>query len=258
MKRKRHTEEQIIAILKEHEAGVKTADLCRKHGISEASFYNWKAKYGGLEISEAKRLKGLESENARLKKLLADAMLDNAALKDLLAKNGDARCQARGCRSPAFCVRYERCLSNGIATGISLAIVAKSFEFPTEMMRSNAGLHPDQARRHICKASLYLATRPLLTQHDRTAMIESHDVERVLPNIDANYGNRILCCCRGHCVLLVRAPLASLSLGGAGARPDHPISRHRPSSRAQVLRGPGRAAICLAVPKHRPECWASN
>jgi putative transposase len=87
MKRKRHTEEQIIAILKEHEAGVKTADLCRKHGISEASFYNWKAKYGGLEVSEAKRLKGLESENARLKKLLADAMLDNAALKDLLTKN---------------------------------------------------------------------------------------------------------------------------------------------------------------------------
>ena len=87
MKRKRHTEEQIIAILKEHEAGVKTADLCRKHGISEASFYNWKAKYGGLEVSEAKRLKGVESENARLRKLLADAMLDNAALKDLLAKN---------------------------------------------------------------------------------------------------------------------------------------------------------------------------
>ena len=86
MKRKRHTEEQIIAILKEHEAGVKTADLCRKHGISEASFYNWKSKYGGLEVSEAKRLKGLESENAKLKKLLADAMLDNAALKDLLTK----------------------------------------------------------------------------------------------------------------------------------------------------------------------------
>src|SRR5215471_2088739 len=108
MKRKRHTEEQIIAILKEHEAGLKTADLCRKHGISGASFYNWKAKYGGLEVSEAKRLKGLESENAKLKKLLADAMLDNAALKDRWEKNGDARCQARGCRSPAFCVRHER------------------------------------------------------------------------------------------------------------------------------------------------------
>jgi len=86
MKRKRHTEEQIIAILKEHDAGLKTADVCRKHGISDATFYNWKAKYGGLEVSEAKRMKGLESENARLKRLLADAMLDNAALKDLLAK----------------------------------------------------------------------------------------------------------------------------------------------------------------------------
>jgi putative transposase len=86
MKRKRHTEEQIIAILKEHEAGVKTADLCRTHGISDATFYAWKAKYGGLEVSEAKRLKGLESENAKLKKLLADSMLDNAALKDLLSK----------------------------------------------------------------------------------------------------------------------------------------------------------------------------
>ena len=87
MKRKRHTEEQIIGILKEHEAGVKTADLCRKHGISEATLYNWNAKYGGLEVSDARRLKGLESENAKLKKLLAEAMLDNAALKDLLGKN---------------------------------------------------------------------------------------------------------------------------------------------------------------------------
>jgi putative transposase len=86
MKRKRHSEEEIIAILKEHEAGMNTADLCRKHGISDGTFYNWKAKYGGLELSEAKRLRGLESENAKLKKLLADAMLDNAALKDLLAK----------------------------------------------------------------------------------------------------------------------------------------------------------------------------
>ena len=86
MKRKRFSEEQIIGVLKEHEAGVKTADLCRKHGISEQTFYNWKARYGGLEVSEAKRLKGLENENAKLKKLLADSMLDNAALKDLLAK----------------------------------------------------------------------------------------------------------------------------------------------------------------------------
>lgn len=86
MKRKRFTEEQIIAILKEHELGAKTADLCRKHGISEATFYNWKSKFGGMEVSEARRLKGLEAENAKLKRLLADAMLDNAALKDLLSK----------------------------------------------------------------------------------------------------------------------------------------------------------------------------
>ena len=86
MKRSRFTEEQIIGVLKEHEAGMKTADLCRKHGISEATFYNWKAKFGGMEVSEAKRLKALEDENARLKKLLAESMLNEAALKDLLTK----------------------------------------------------------------------------------------------------------------------------------------------------------------------------
>ena len=86
MKRKRHSEEQIISILKEHEAGLKTADLCGKHGISEATFYNWKSRFGGLEVSEAKRLRALESEDAKLKKLLAEAHLDNAALKDLLTK----------------------------------------------------------------------------------------------------------------------------------------------------------------------------
>jgi putative transposase len=86
MKRKQFSEEQIIGVLKEHELGAKTADLCRKHGISEATFYNWKNKFGGMDVSEAKRLKALESENAKLKRLLAEAMLDNAALKDLLSK----------------------------------------------------------------------------------------------------------------------------------------------------------------------------
>jgi putative transposase len=86
MKRSRFTEEQIIAVLREQEAGVPTVDVCRKHGISTATFYAWKAKYGGMDVSEAKRLKQLEDENAKLKRLLADAMLDNVALKDLLSK----------------------------------------------------------------------------------------------------------------------------------------------------------------------------
>lgn len=84
MKKQRFGEEQIIGVLKEAEAGAKTQDLCRKHGISEATFYNWKAKYGGLTVSEARRLKVLEQENAKLKRLLAEAELDKAALKDLL------------------------------------------------------------------------------------------------------------------------------------------------------------------------------
>ena len=84
MKRARFTEEQIIAVLKEHEAGAKTADLARKHGISEATLYNWKAKFGGMDVSEARRLRELEAENAKLKHLLAEAHLDMHALKSVL------------------------------------------------------------------------------------------------------------------------------------------------------------------------------
>ena len=86
MKAKRFTDEQIIAVLREAEAGAKATELCRKHGISEPTFYNWKAKYGGMTASDARRLKDLEAENGKLKRLLADAELDKAALKDLLGR----------------------------------------------------------------------------------------------------------------------------------------------------------------------------
>ena len=83
MRKSRFSEEQIISILREQESGLPTADVCRKHGISAGTFYKWKAKYGGMDVSDAKRLKALEDENAKLKKLLAEAMLDNAILKDV-------------------------------------------------------------------------------------------------------------------------------------------------------------------------------
>ena len=86
MKRSRFSDEQIIGILKEHQAGMSAADLCRKYGVSDATFYKWRSKYGGMEVSEAKRLKALEEENARLKRLLAESLLDQAALKDLLSR----------------------------------------------------------------------------------------------------------------------------------------------------------------------------
>lgn len=86
MKRSKFSDEQIIGILREQEAGGTTAELCRRHGISSATFYAWKAKFGGMEVSDAKRLRALEEENAKLKRLLADAMLDNAGLKDLLSR----------------------------------------------------------------------------------------------------------------------------------------------------------------------------
>jgi putative transposase len=87
MKRSRFSDEQIIGILKEHQAGLPTAELCRKYGISDATFYTWRKKYGGMEVSEARRLKALEEENARLKKLLAESMMDVSTLREMLGKN---------------------------------------------------------------------------------------------------------------------------------------------------------------------------
>ena len=87
MKRSRFTEDQIIGVLKEHQAGIPTAELCRKHGISEASFYNWRNRYGGMEVSQARKLKALEEENAKLKRLLAESMMDASTLREMLAKN---------------------------------------------------------------------------------------------------------------------------------------------------------------------------
>jgi putative transposase len=86
MKRSRFSEEQIIGVLKEHQAGLSAGDLCRRHGISDATFYKWRSKYGGMEVSDARKLKALEEENRKLKKLLAESMLDQAALKELLTK----------------------------------------------------------------------------------------------------------------------------------------------------------------------------
>ena len=87
MKRSRFSEEQIVGILKEHQAGMSAADLCRKHGVSDATFYKWRSKYGGMEVSNAKKLRALEAENAKLKKLLAESMMDVSTLKEMLGKN---------------------------------------------------------------------------------------------------------------------------------------------------------------------------
>ncbi len=117
MNRSRYTEEQIIGILREHETGAKCADLCRKHGMSEGTFYAWKSKYGGMTVSDAKRLKALEDENAKLKKLLAEQMLDSAAMRELLLKNGEARREARGSRASANHVGFVGAAGQSVSRG---------------------------------------------------------------------------------------------------------------------------------------------
>jgi putative transposase len=136
MKRSRFTEEQIIRILREQESGASVLDLCRIHGLSSATFYKWKAKYGGLDVSEAQRLTALEDENTKLKRMLADAMLDIGALKDLLGKNGDARRPSGGCGIPAVDLRDEP------ATGV-----------PGDWDGSRERLVPSDASAHLSIAS---------------------------------------------------------------------------------------------------------
>ena len=109
MKRSRFSEEQIIGILKEQEAGMSTVEVCRRHGVSPATFYKWKSKFGGMEVSEAKRLRSLEDENAKLKKLLAKAMLDIAVLKDIKGKKGAVSLIATRLRSARLSLE-QRCL----------------------------------------------------------------------------------------------------------------------------------------------------
>ena len=108
MKRKQFSEEQIIGVLKEAEAGAVVTELCQRHGLSSATYYAWKSKFGGLEVSDAKRLRALEDENGKLKRLLAEAIMDNAGLKDLLAKNGSARREAGSGRASPNDVGDER------------------------------------------------------------------------------------------------------------------------------------------------------
>jgi putative transposase len=131
MKRAGLTEEQIIDVLREHEAGAKTADRARKYGISEAPLYNWKAKYGGMDVPEAKCLKQLEEENAKLKRCLAEQMLDAAELRELLSKNGRARRQAR-----------RRCASAG-RTGLSERRACSIVNADRKMIRYRSCRPPD-------------------------------------------------------------------------------------------------------------------
>ena len=162
MKRARFTEEQIIAVLKEHEAGAKTADLARKHGISEATIYNWKAKFGGMDVSEARRLKALEEENAKLKKLLAEQMLDAAALRELLSKNvwsAPSRARVRdiadhdsSCINVSGLSRVDCCCSQAMMRSAH-AVPNKWFGHEARFFAQGLR-HADPLFRHRCSRAL--------------------------------------------------------------------------------------------------------
>jgi len=141
MKRKRFTEEQIIVVLREHEAGAKPADLARKHGISEAALYNWKAKYGGMDVSDAKRLKALEDENAKLKKLLADQMLEASALKELLAK-----------KMVGLAAKRQTVAHLKTALGLSERRACSIVNADRKMVRYRSRRPPDTELRHRLRA----------------------------------------------------------------------------------------------------------
>lgn len=130
-------QKQIIAVLREHEAGAKTADLARKHGVSEATLYNWKAKFGGMDVSEAKRLKQLEDENAKLKKLLAEQMLDVAAMRELLSKNGRARRAAR--RRRASEGRHGPVGTSGVALQLIVRIACQRLQMVSYSLNLRIG-----------------------------------------------------------------------------------------------------------------------
>jgi len=129
MRKSRFSEQQIIAILKEHEAGLSTAEVCRRHGISQPTFYAWKSKFGGMEVSEAKRLKALEEENRKLKKLLAEQVMDNATLKEMLEKTSDAHrgeiCREVGDRGEGLLAATRMLAGRAGAEGLPASVAAR-------------------------------------------------------------------------------------------------------------------------------------